>query len=136
MFGHANIALVTCYRFAFPIPRARFHNCIGTFKNLFYLVVRSLSGLFFMRGGEMAEVVKMMNSLEGFSSSSFLLAVPNNYVEVLDIHTSARSQDGGQVNNRTMLSVGEHSQDWKRQSVTCWLNRFIKKVDFRTNFIM
>ena len=82
MFGHANIALVTCYRFAFPIPR----------------------------GGEMAEVVKMMNSLEGFSSSSFLLAVPNNYVEVLDIHTSARSQDGGQVNNRTMLSVGEHSQ--------------------------
>ena len=59
----------------------------------------------------------------------------------LDLHTAIDSwallvtllsngdaslRDGAQVNTRTMLSVGEHTWVWKRQSATHWLNRFIK----------
>jgi len=55
-------------------------------------VVRSLAGLCFLGGGEMAEVVKMMNILEGIFSASFLRgdgSVPNHSVELLALHTAA-----------------------------------------------
>lgn len=55
-------------------------------------VVRSLAGLCFLGGGEMAEVVKMMNILEGIFSASFLRgdgSAPNHSVEMLALHTAA-----------------------------------------------
>jgi len=57
-------------------------------------VVRSLAGLCFLGGGEMAEVVKMMNILEGIFSASFLRgdgSVPVHSVDMLSLHTAALS---------------------------------------------
>lgn len=57
-------------------------------------VVRSLAGLCFLGGGEMAEVVNIMNIMEGIFSASYLRgdgSAPNHSVDLQALHTAALS---------------------------------------------